>query len=102
MTEPSASEKVSVPLSRPVLAHGEQITTLHLREPCGQDLVKSGLPYRLGSEDGSITVDSPAMSRLISELAGVPPSTIGRLPAKDWQAAMVVVMGFFGDTVPAS
>lgn len=86
--------EVTVPLSRPIQAHGEEVTALTLREPTGKDLRIHGLPYR-ATQDGEIVVDAGAMARLMVELAGVPLSSIDRLSAVDFQAVTGAIMGFF-------
>ena len=87
---------VRIPLSTPIEAHGETLSEITLREPTGRDLRLCGLPYRISMETGEATIDASAMAKMISALAAVPPSTVDRLSAEDWQAAMGAVLGFFG------
>lgn len=87
---------VTVKLSAPIEAHGETLQELTLREPNGKDLRTIGMPYRIGAEDGSITVDAGVVARHISALAGVPLSAVDKMPAGDWGAALSAVLGFFG------
>lgn len=84
---------VSVPLSKPVQAHGQDVSALTLREPTGKDLRTAGLPYKLGA-DGSIAIDAANMAKMIAQLAAVPPSTVDALAAPDWNAVAMVVLGF--------
>lgn len=90
MTDP-----VTLDLSVPVQAHGETVARLSFRAPTGRDIRAAGLPYRLAA-DGEVLVDAAAMHRMIVALAAVPPSTVDAMAAADWQAAMAVVLGFFG------
>jgi hypothetical protein len=62
-------------------AHGEQIRSLKFREPTGADIVRVGNPLRLNLSDDAATFEV-----MMSELAGVPPSTIKKLKARDWNA----------------
>ncbi len=84
----------TVELSSPVEAHGETLAALTLRSPTGRDIRLCGLPYRFTAE-GETQIDATAMAKMVVALAGVPPSTIDRLSAPDWQAAMAAVLGFF-------
>lgn len=93
---------LTLPLARPVEAHGETVAALTLREPTGKDLRQCGLPYRISMETGEATIDAPAMAKMIAALAAVPPSTVDRLSAEDWQAAMAAVLGFFGQAPATS
>lgn len=84
---------VTLPLTKPVQAHGEVVSTLGLREPTGKDLRIAGLPYKLGA-DGGIAIDAANMGKMIAQLAAVPTSTVDLLSAPDWNAAAMVVLGF--------
>lgn len=67
-------------LSGPVEAHGEEVSELVFREPTGADIVHDGNPIRW-----DMTINEVVMERHMSTLAAVPPSTIRKLKAKDWQ-----------------
>jgi tail assembly chaperone E/41/14-like protein len=61
-------------------AHGDKITELVFREPTGNDLVRYGSPIRL-----DLSMNESVMENQMVALANVPPSTIKKLKAKDWQ-----------------
>ncbi|MBW6399982.1 phage tail assembly protein [Roseomonas sp. HJA6] len=92
----------TVPLTKPIEAHGETLSELTLREPTGKDIRLCGMPFRIGAEDGSIIIDTSAMAKMIGGLAGLPPSAIDKMPPSDWSAAMAAVLGFFGMAPAAS
>lgn len=75
---------VTVPLSKPVLAHGEEVSELRFRAPTGKDLIELGNPVSVNvyADDPiqTVKVDWSIMGRMMSRLAGVPLSTIEALP----------------------
>ena len=87
-------QPVPVPLSHPVKAHGRDIAELTLRPLTGKDLRICGAPYRIGRAGEEGIVDAQAVSAMISELAGVPISTVDQLAAVDWFACWSVIQGF--------
>ena len=83
-------------LSKPIQAHGQEVTDLNFREPTGSDITRDGFPFKI--ENGGVRViDTQAVSRLISSLASIPPSSVGALSIVDYSRAMGEVMGFFAD-----
>ena len=100
------SGPIEVPLSAPVKAHGEQLTKLSLRPPTGKDLRICGNPFRMRAEEGNATAspvfDSAASAKMLSELAGVPLSTIDQLPARDFFKAQMTLLDFFGEETPTT
>lgn len=90
----------TVLLSKPVQAHGKEVDTLTFREPRGLDISQCGIPFALlPGKDGEgevIQPDAAALRKMMSRLAGVPPSSIDMLTAGDWMRCMGAVMGFFG------
>ena len=96
MTDP-----VTITLSRPVQAHGEEITKLEIREPLGVDIRLCGLPFSLApgtaGGDGEVQIREAAITKYISRLAKVPPTTVDQLAPNDWMTAMGAVLGFFDD-----
>jgi hypothetical protein len=90
------SDEVTVPLARPIQAHGEEIRHLTLREPTGKDLRLIGMPFEF-TQAGSTRIDAAAMAKAIVHLAGIPLSSYDKLSAADVMAATMAVMGFFGE-----
>jgi hypothetical protein len=66
-------------LDRELDAHGEKISELRFREPTGKDIVSYGNPIRL-----DLSMNETHMQNQMVALAGVPPSTIGQLTAREW------------------
>lgn len=85
-------------LSKPITAHGEELTELELREPTGDEVCEIGFPYLLHINDGETMIElRPKLIRAyVSKLAGVPPSSLSALSPADISTATGVVMGFFG------
>lgn len=96
------SAKITLRLVKPVEAHGETIGTLELREPTGRDIARCGFPFQVGSggATGRGSVDAAVISEYISELGGVPRSTVDLMAPIDWCRAMGEIVGFFGDSEP--
>jgi len=92
---------VTVTLSKPVPAHGENVSQLTFREPTGADLAQAGMPVRFGLVDGEagMTINPREMTAMLSRLGAVPATTIAGLSAADWTAAAYAVAPFF---VPAA
>lgn len=104
MTEtPSVpDDKVRVQLSRPVQAHGAEISELVFRQPTGGDIVRCGNPVKINmaAADPELTFDETKMTRMMAVLAAVPESTIGALSASDWMFCAYSVASFFMPSEP--
>ena len=79
-------QPVPVPLSKPIKAHGRDVSELTLRPLTGKDLRICGAPFRVGMRGEEGIVDTQAVSSLICELAGVPISSVDQLAGVDWFA----------------
>lgn len=86
--------EVTIPLSKPITAHGAEISELTLREPNAGDVMECGYP--LGIDDGLAIPQAAPVGRLIARLAGIPPSSVKQLSMPDYNRAMGVVLDFFG------
>nr|DAH13455.1 MAG TPA: tail assembly chaperone [Caudoviricetes sp.] len=95
---------VEVKLSKPVPSEGTEISTLQIREPIGEDIAACGYPFRIylssdtdvdAKKEQEAKIDTVVLTKLAAKLANVPPSTIKRLPVKDYQKVVDAVMGFF-------
>jgi hypothetical protein len=84
-------------LSRPVEAHGQQVSTLVFREPTGRDLLNVGNPVIFDpiSDPPKIIHDERRMNAMMSALAGVPPSSIMAMSPRDWITAAWGLTPFF-------
>lgn len=83
-----------IPLTKPISAHGEEITELTLREPTGKDIRVNGYPFT-ASGDGQIILIGASVCKYISTLAGIPASSVDALSATDFNALGWAVAGFF-------
>ncbi len=92
---------IEIKLSKPVSAHGAEITSITLREPMGGDVIDCGFPMTMIASEGNDTemrIDARIIGKYISKLGDVPLSTVKNLSMADIQAAQGIIMGFFGDT----
>lgn len=90
----------TVPLSKPVTAHGESLSELTLREPTTKDIIELGLPTLIiPGDDGQSTgveLRQKVIARYVSRLASIPMSSVEALTIKDFSLATAAVMSFFG------
>ena len=89
------SETTTITLKKPIEAHDETVTELSLRPPVGRDITRCGLPIATTGESGK--VDTTVVASYISTLGNIPPSSVATLDGADFMAALLVVVGFFGD-----
>lgn len=77
--------KLVFPLSKPVLAHGEDVKAFTLREPTGADIIAVGNPVNFDpvSSPPRVQIDDARMAAMIARLAAVPPSAVAALSPKD-------------------
>lgn len=83
----------TIKLSKAIVAHGEELTELTLREPTGKDIRTCGSHITGNGRGGSI--DTEAIARYISALAEIPPSSVDLLSGADFLKAQSAVLGFF-------
>jgi hypothetical protein len=91
----------TVELTKPVVAHGVEISSITLREPTAEDIMAEGYPYIVVPAAGGgsgIQLQPGVVARYAVRLGKVPLSTVKALSAADLQHLQVVVMGFFGQT----
>ncbi len=93
------SSPATVTLSKPIEAHGEQVSKLEIREPTGRDLRVHGNPFRLvmATKDGQDpypVFDAAVCAALLSELAGIPPSSVDQMSMIDTMNAQYAIFGF--------
>jgi hypothetical protein len=91
-------------LTKPIQAHGREVSTLEFREPNGGDVAACGFPFRFTvGEDGNQTImpEAASITALIARLGNIPLSSARSLSWQDWMAAMGEVFTFFGQSIPA-
>ncbi|MFV0355816.1 MAG: phage tail assembly protein [Bacteroides thetaiotaomicron] len=85
---------IPVELSKPIQAHGEEISTLELQDPTFEQIQKLGVPVSLDG-NGNFTINTQTALKYIPELAGVPPSSLKALGAFDLNNLCWAVWRFF-------
>jgi hypothetical protein len=92
---------LTITLSTPVMAHGEDIDCLVLRQPTTADLIDLGQPMRLlpgnGVEDPAVEVRMNVVANYVARLAAIPLSSVKALALGDFGRATQAVLGFFGE-----
>lgn len=90
----------TIKLSKPIKAHGEEVSEITLREPGTQDVIDLGYPTLIiPSGDGKSTgveVRAKVVARYIMKLAAIPLSSVESLSMDDFSRCTAIVMGFFG------
>lgn len=89
---------VEIPLSKPIMAHGKELTALVLREPSSKDEIELGQPFFIIVDNGGqgIKIQLAVVAQYIVRLAGIPLSSVHALERADFSKAQAAVMGFFG------
>lgn len=91
---------VTVKLSKPITAHGEEVTQITLREPTAEDVMQVGSPQLLiPSADGEsvgIEIRGKVIGQYISRLGSIPLSSVKSLPIGDFTRCQGEIMNFFG------
>jgi hypothetical protein len=92
-------DPLAYPLSKPIQAHGEQISILRWREPTGADIEKAGNPISIEVVPDSgryrVAFDEKKMAAMIGQLATIPPHSVRSLRAGDWTAIATKIFRFF-------
>lgn len=89
----------TIKLSKPIKAHGEEITEINLREPTGGDVMDIGYPYLIIIGEGdeqALELRPKVIARYVSKLGDIPPSSLKEIHPSDFSSMTGVVMGFFG------
>lgn len=91
------SGAVTVPLTRPITAHGEELSALTFREPVPEDLMQIGSPVLLiPSADGDMGIDvrPKVIAQYISRLASIPPSSVKSMCVADFMVCQGALLPF--------
>lgn len=95
------SDPVTVPLSKPITAHGEEVAALTLQPPTTRQIIELGLPTLIVTNAGGdvgLEVRTQVVARYVSRLAAIPMSSVEALAPADFSACTGAVMGFFGES----
>lgn len=88
-----------IALSKPIIAHGEEVSELTFREPTPEDVMQIGTPQLLlPSADGEsvgIEIRAKVVGHYISRLAAIPMSSVKAMAMGDFMRCQGAVMGFF-------
>lgn len=90
----------TIKLSKPIRAHGEEITEIELREPTGADVMELGFPYLLiiseSAEGQAMELRPKVIGRYVAKLGKIPPSSLNEISPADFGEMTGVVLSFFG------
>lgn len=86
-------EKKELVLTSPIMAHGEKLHVLELRQPTYDEIIKNGFPFSVG--DGGFKPISSSCLAYIPVLAGIPKSSAERMNLVDIFKASMLIIGFF-------
>ena len=92
-------------LKKPIVVMGETYAALQFTEPTGVVIAECGVPIKSGAGELDAKagkIDAVSVHNLMIRTAGVPREVIDMLCPQDWMAGMTLIMGFFGDTAPAT
>ena len=100
----------TVPLTKPVTAHGAEISEIVLREPTADDVMQLGSPQLLvptaDGESVAVEIRARVIGQYIMRLGAVPLSSVKALSLRDFTSLQGAVMGFFfagdGEATPTS
>lgn len=92
---------LSIPLKKPVEAHGRTVEVLHLAEPSGKLVVELGEPFILMGSGGGGIKELPAVTlSYIVKLAKIPRSAAEALSPGDRKAAFLALLPFLMPSDP--
>lgn len=88
----------TIPLKKPIKAHGEEVSELTLRDPTVEDIMDLGQPFLVIMGDGEtgVRIQQKVVGAYIVRLAGVPLSSVKAMDLGDFGKAQAVILGFFG------
>lgn len=90
---------ITINLSKPIKAHGEEVDALSFRSPTTKDVIEIGLPTLIiPAADGQTGIElrQPVIARYISRLASIPMGSVESLSLKDHSVCSSAVLSFFG------
>jgi hypothetical protein len=99
MSDETSGGPATIKLSKPLMAHGVEVSTLTFREPTPKDLMQLGFPSLIvPSADGGVSgieVRAKVIGAYISRLASIPPSSVEAMSVSDFIAAQSEILPFF-------
>lgn len=96
-TAVAETDGMKIKLNVPVKFGEESIEEIVYRKPTGADIIRCGHPLKINftASPPEFTFDEQKMGRMMSALAGQPPSVIDRLDPNDWSTYAWAIAGFF-------
>ncbi len=85
---------MKVLLTKPIMAHDEEVIELELKEPSTKLTRRLGLPYRL-DERGIPYPVADVAANFIVRLAGIPSSSVDELSPVDFNNLALIIISFF-------
>lgn len=89
-------EKVTIKLTSPINAHGQEVSSLELRAPKVPEIRALGMPFAF-TASGSTEMNMEVVARYIAKLASIPSGSVDQLSIQDFSELMGAVLGFFGN-----
>ena len=84
---------MTIKLSKPIVAHGEELSELTLEEPTLGALDKV---HVVADGEGTVRIDLGDVHRLIASMAGIPPTAARGILIKDIAGCLEEMMRFLG------
>lgn len=91
-------EKI-IELSKPITAHGEVVSTLHIQEPTLGALENIHISV---TDKGAVQLNLGELQGLIANMANIPASSARQISLRDMPKLLEVVKDFFGDFLQIS
>ena len=88
---------LSMPLAKPIKAHGEELTEINFRAPTVSDMLAVGNPaiFEPAMDPPRITHDERKMNAMIARLGNIPPSSVAQMDPQDWVSCAWLLTPFF-------
>lgn len=78
---------IVIQLKKPIKAHGEEVTSLTLREPVPEDVMQVGSPILIipsATGETGFEVRAKIIAAYIAKLGGIPPSSVKDMHLADF------------------
>lgn len=88
-------QKETFPLSTPITAHGETLSSLEVRRPTPAECrVIKAFPYTI-SEQNLPVAEPAAAAKYMAVCCGIPPSSVDQLDLHDFNQLAWMIISFF-------
>jgi Phage tail assembly chaperone proteins, E, or 41 or 14 len=90
----------TIPLIKPITAHGAEVNEIQLCEPETQDVMELGFPtmgvFAADGENAGIEIRAKVVGQYIMRLGKIPMSSVKALHISDFMKCQNEIIGFFG------